>query len=89
MPDHHTAHALARHRAEITAVGALDLGAAHLKGAALIQHLVDAFDQQSIAWLAKNNHIAGFDFTSRERKTRGQDIIALTIVRMKAVAADF
>lgn len=89
MPKDFPAHPLPWDGPEITAVCALNLRPAHLEGLTIIQHTLDAFDQCAVAGLAEDDHIANPDSTRRERKTRGQDKIALTNFRMKAVAADF
>ncbi len=88
MPDHFSCHPLPRDRAEVAAVSTCDLGAAHIKGAACFQYPANAFDQRTVPGLAKDDHIADPDFTRRAWKTRGQDIISLMKLRMKAVAAD-
>lgn len=89
MPNHHPQNTFTRDRSKIPAVGALDQGATHFKIAPLIQHPADAFNQYAVTGLAKDNDIANPDFTRRERETRGQNIITLMKIRVKAVTADF
>ena len=89
MPDDFAQDMVLGDRSKIAAVAAFNLSSPHLIGAAGIQLPADAFDQRTITGLAKDNHIADPDFTRREWKTRGQDIVAFMIMRVKAVAADF
>jgi len=89
MPDDFAQDMVLGDRSKIAAVAAFNLSSPHLIGAAGIQLPADAFDQRTITGLAKDNHIADPDFTRRERKTRGQNVVTLTKVRVKAVTADF
>lgn len=88
MPDYLTQNLRQRHRAKISAVGAVNLDAAHIKRMTIFKKLVHPLDQQAIPGLAKDNLIANPDFTRGKRKTRDQHIIALPEIRKQAVAAD-
>lgn len=88
VPHHLAGQSLPGYGAEIPAVRAVDLRAAHFNSAAPIQHPMDALNQRAITGLAKDNHIASPDFTRREGNARGQDKITLPDIREETVPAN-
>ena len=89
MPNHLAGDMPTWYGAKVPAVAAVYLRPAHFKGLSIIQDTMNALDEGAVAGLVKDDHITSLDFPCRKWNSCCENIIALAIVRPKAVTLNF